>query len=336
MYFSYATKQNNDFPYHYKIRGNWLSTSVDLDTSTLYGYKLGTYGGNFIEFLTNSIKFSFHKDFKLTKNEDFILTNLEVPGKLLDNDTIQYYYDGTVKHYPYEIKKETTYKNVVENFKNILLENIKTLSSENTRIVYTAGLDSGLIAYLAQSNDIKFTAVIQDKYRFQNLPFESVEYFNTQKMPEFSITYGSTNNVKPGFYQTVNNNLITGYYGDLCGLHHNQMYHQSKHLMTTKKKITLYDKAKPEDYSVFADKEEIIFCIKYLNGQSYFRHWFDNFQILDPYRDPRLFLSLLSLKLNDLIIQLGTGMIQKDIVKGLNPKWLSNLCEYKNDYEKFE
>lgn len=336
MYFSYGTQQNQLLPFHYEVKGNWLSTSVNIDNKQLYGYKLGSDGGNFVEFETELIKFSYHKDFKLKTTDNYIITNLDIEGNCLHDDIIEYHYNGIVKQYSSDLPLETNYIDVVNSFKNLLLENIKTLVEINTRIVYTAGLDSSLIAFLAHAYDIDFTTVIQDKYNFFNLPFKKIEYASIQKMPEFLIPYGLKNNVKPGFYQPINNNLITGYYGDLCALHHNQMYHQSKHMLKKQEKIVLYDKAEPENYPLFNSKDELFGCIKYLNLQNYFRHWFENFQILDPYRDPRLFFTLCKLNLDDLIIQLGTGNIQKQIIEDLDSKWLENICDFKNNYDKFK
>jgi hypothetical protein len=111
------------------------------------------------------------------------------------------------------------------------------------------------------------------------------------------------------------------------------MYNQAKGLYETQ--LPLYDPKGPNDFIPFNSKEDIINAIYYINTHTYFRHWFPDFQILDPYRDPRLFEIICRLNLKDLVEQIGTGKIQKNIVGSLNKEWVNNLCDTKNNYDKF-
>jgi hypothetical protein len=111
------------------------------------------------------------------------------------------------------------------------------------------------------------------------------------------------------------------------------MYNQAKRLYETQ--LPLYDPKEPNDYIPFNSKEDIINAIYYTNTHTYFRHWFPDFQILDPYRDPRLFEIICRLDTTDLIEQIGTGKIQKNIIGSFNKEWVNNLCDTKNNYDKF-
>lgn len=301
----------------------------------LYGYKLGEHGGNFVEFIDNKIKFSLHKDFKLYRTSEIFLTNITVEGEELPNDIIEYDLE-THEYKRYQpIIGQLSYENVVQKITNILLENIQTcLELSDPKIVYTAGLDSSTLAYLAHYHGIDFTCLIHDKYKDKfHVPFNNIRYCEFQQNPEFVTVYGPIDNIKPGFYQDENNYLITGYYGDNTILHHKELYHQTKHLCQVD--INLYDLTAPSFDTKLNSKEDIINAVIYINTQNYFRQWFDDFQILDPYRDPRLFETVLSLPLKDLIEQFGSAKIQKDIIRSMNNVWLKNICEHKNDYSKF-
>lgn len=337
MYFEYSIKPNHLFPYIYNIKNYFLSTSECLDKSTFIGYKLGEHGGNFIEFNDDFINFSYYKDYKLKKNDEVFLTNLDIDGEEIESDIIKFYYQSNNHEYfKYEIFSESNSIEVENSVKKILIENILKLQQTNTRIAYTAGLDSSTTAYLAHQIKLDFTAVIFIGINLGNLPFKKIEYYKCENRPSFDIAFGPLENIKFGFYQQENNNLITGYYGDLAMLHHGQMFFQSQHLSNVTV-TNLYDQTKYDDrYGIFNNKDELIKNAIWLNKQNYFRHWFTNFQILDPYRDPRLFTTILSLNIDDLILQLGTGFIQKNIIEKIDPTYLKNLCEYKNNYAKFK
>jgi len=300
-----------------------------------FGYKLGEHGGNYVEMVGNKIKFSFHKDFKLYKNNSIVLTNLEIDGEELPNDIIEYDLEtNEFKRYVPNIGV-LTYDVVISKVTDILLENIKTCAKlSDPKIVYTAGLDSSTLAYIAQHNNIDFTCLVQDKYEKKfKLPFVKLKYYQLQDLPDFPINLGRMDNIKPGFYQPENNNLITGYYGDNTILHHKELYHQTKHLCNVE--VELYDLTGPAVSHLLNSKDDIVNSVMYINTQNYFRQWFPNFQILDPYRDPRLFEVVLSLPLKELIEQFGSAKIQKDIIHSINNEWLTQICDHKNDYSKF-
>lgn len=329
MYFTLAHNQT-ELPFHTKIDDMWLSTSHEPRN---YGYKLGEYGGNYVNFTDTKIDFSFHKDFKLYSNDDIVLTNTKIDGIEVPSDTLFFdYTQRQIIRYTPGATYELSYTSVLTQVYEILLENLKSCYKLGAnKIAYTAGLDSSTLAYIAQHHQQIFECVIDNEYEgiFKNLPFKHIMYETRQCRPDNDIDYGEY--VRDSFYQ--HNNLITGFYGDLTVTHNGDMYNQSKHLYETTMQV--YDPKEPKDYPPLNNKEEIINAIYYINTHTYFRHWFPDFQILDPYRDPRLFEIISKLSLKDLIEQVGTGKIQKDIVGSFDKEWVKNLCDTKNNYDKF-
>lgn len=329
MYFILSHVQY-DLPFKRQIGNLWLSTTHE---HTNYGYKLGECGGNYINFTDQGIEFSFHKDFKLYTNDDIVLTNLHIDGTEVSSDIL--YFDfaqkNFVKYVP-ALGDEISYTDAILRVHEILLENINTCYNLGaTKIAYTAGLDSSTLAYIAEYHQHTFSCIVDKTYegRFKNLPFKNIIYEERQARPTDSVDYGEY--VRDSFYQ--HDKLITGFYGDLTVVHNGDMYNQSRLLHVTDK--PLYDPKPVNNYATFNTKQDIINAIYYTNTHTYFRHWFSDFQILDPYRDPRLFEIICQLNLVDLVEQIGTGKIQKDIVSSLNKEWLNNLCNTKNNYDKF-
>lgn len=328
MYFTLAHTKS-DLSYHTKINDMWLSTSHE---PRRYGYKLGSNGGNYVNFTDTGIEFSFHKDFKLYKTNDILLTNLKIEGDEVPSDTIFFNYQSkSIEQYNRQIGPEVAYTSSLSLVYQLLFENIQTCIKEgSSKIVYTAGLDSSTLAFIAEYNQLKFDCLIDRNFegQFKDLPFKKIIYCARQVKPQ-GIDYGEY--VRDSFYQ--HSNAITGFYGDLTVVHNGDMYNQAKGIHETT--MQLYDPKEPNDYIPFNGKEDIINAIYYTNTHTYFRHWFPDFQILDPYRDPRLFETTCRLELTDLIEQIGTGKIQRDIIKSLNKEWVKNLCDTKNNYDKF-
>lgn len=335
MYFVLG-KNRFDLPYSYKVNDLWLSTSYE---SKNYGYKLGEIGGNFVNFTDNEVEFSYHKDFNLYCNDEIILTNIEIQGSKIPSDVISYnFINNEFKHFKFNESIELEYSMVVDNVYKLLLQNIQScIILDEPKIVFTGGLDSSTIAFIAHANGIDFTCLIDERYknRFKNLPFKNIKYTELQQCPNFLIDYGPTCNIKSGFYQSENNMAITGYYGDNCLVHNSDMFFQAKSIHPDANKIFVYDRKSPSNYPAYKTKKDIHDGIRYINTQNYFRHWFNNFQILDPYRDPRLPELIMNLDTNNLIEQIGSAKIQKDIIARLDLNWLKLLTDHKNEYDKF-
>lgn len=329
MYFTLAYTKS-DLPFHIQVGDLWLSTSHE---PRHYGYKLGHCGGNYVNFTENGIEFSFHKDFKLYSNDDIVLTNLKIDGTEVPSDTLYFdYADRIPVQYVPILADELGYTTILTRVYEILLENLRACHRLGAnKIAYTAGLDSSTLAYITQYHQRMFDCIIDKTYegKFKNLPFKYITYETRQPRPNDDIDYGEY--VRDSFYQ--HDKLITGFYGDLTVTHNGDMYNQAKHLseITT----PLYDPKEDKGYVSFNSREDIQNAIYYVNTHTYFRHWFPDFQILDPYRDPRLFEIVCRLNLKDLVEQIGTGKIQKNIIGSFNKEWVNNLCDTKNNYDKF-
>jgi len=357
MYFALAHQPISFLPYCYSVNGLYLSSMFELDNDMCFGYKLNEYGGNYVNFnlLHTSglqIKFSFYKDFELgfSLNRKIILTNLpNLMDKKLQSCIISIELDkNKIKTKNYNIKTFLKPKHTI-SITQLLLEIEKRLLlnlklcldiNKNTYIVYSGGLDSSTLALLAQHNNLKFSALVLKDYikYWPDLPFNKTviaDQLLLTPIIDTNIEIDFYKNIKDSFYQEEYNLAINGYYGDLSLLHLSDLFHQCKHL-SNKKNIKLYDLTFPTSYNLINSEQQLRMSILKLHLHPSFRHWFKNFQILDPYRDPKLVEMMLQLTLEDLIDQLGTGNLQKELIKKCNLNWLKLICDYKNDYEKFK
>jgi hypothetical protein len=328
MYFTVADKPNHNFPVHHRIGNKWLSI---ISQSETFGYDYDVYGGNFLKLEGDVILFSYHKDFKLKKSSDCYLTNIDIQGEELPSDIVEYNITtGSFKTYQYRDNAIASYDVVVNNIKDILLENIN--SSHSNQIAYSAGLDSSTLAYMSHGLRLGHTILIGDKFNYGELPFNTIRKCKFS-MPEFEVDDNTF--VRESFYGELDTDTITGFYGDLTVTHNSHMFYQAFDLHSNPDNIIPYDKKKNPNYIKFETREDIVNAIRYVNTHTYFRHWFEHFNIIDPYRDPRLIEEITSLPTDDLIEQIATGRIQKDIIRSFNESWLDNLCPTKNDYSNF-
>ena len=344
MYFCIAEHELTEFPYRRQLGSHlWINTYYDVVQDTLFGYRLGEHGGNFVEFKFGdkevNVEFSFYKDFNLGFSEGVILTNINkyIKDTPMSPLTVRFSchneFGVNWSHYKKiksAIAPETkTWEQVLDSIEERLLSNLKTCSSlvPKTQIAFSGGLDSGTLAFLALHHQVEFTGVVANHTRcyFKELPFDVV-YSDTQETIDYP--YSQLDIVKPAFYNT--NNLITGYYGDLALLHHGELYAQSSKLVN--QPFDCYDTATYLPEHTFDNVNSLRSAIVKLHSRPMFQQWFGDFQILDPYRDPELFLTVISLDTEDLVKQLATGQLQKDLIDRWNPSWLSYICKHKNEY----
>jgi hypothetical protein len=357
MYFALAHQPISGLPYCYSVKGLYLSSMFEINDNIFFGYKLNEYGGNYVNFdLSHSsglkIEFSFHKDFKLglSLNRKIMLTNLPdlmdeefqscITSIELDNVGI------STKSYNVKTFLKPKYTisttQLLSKIKKQITLNLKSCLhiNKNTYIVYSGGLDSGTLAMLAQHNNLKFSALLQKSFikYWPNLPFSKTVLADDLLLTpgtDTEIVIDYYNNIEPSFYQREYNLAINGYYGDLTLLHLSDLFHQCKHL-SKKKNTKLYDLTLAKNYNLINSEQQLRMTILKLHLLPNFRHWFKNFQILDPYRDPMLLEMMLQLGLDDLIDQLGSANLQKKLIKKCNLDWLKLICDYKNDYTKFK
>jgi hypothetical protein len=203
--------------------------------------------------------------------------------------------------------------------------------SQSKHVVFTGGLDSGLLAFMAHHCQQKFTAVISSEFKeyWKNLPFP-VCYAELQQ----GMSGIDDDNVKPSFYQKEHTQAITGFFGDTSMLHHGSLYGQSVGL--TDPIDNLYDENQDLSLPKFKNEHQLRLAIVKLSLNTKFRHWFDNFEIFDPYRDPTFLDIITGLSCSELVKQFGTASLQKNIIKNYNPDYLKYICDKKNNYEKFQ
>ena len=347
MYFELTTSPVSVLGHSTLIaNGIWLHRSQDCSR---YGYALGEHGGNFLhfDFLKQlNIQFSFYKDFELTQDlsQGILLSNIYNNQKKLPNNIIgATLTDQNLTFVYYDVKRflkpsgGVDINQAVSEIESVLLENLTHLQqlTKKLYVAYSGGLDSGTIAWLCHKHRIDFTAVVD--YRFANfwpnLPFD-IEISNLTNTPgDTQFVWNST--VADHFYHPQFNRCIGGFYGDLALLHHGHVYNQSKDLV---EEITdsEYDKTVVGSLQKFSSVTALLASVVKLHSGCEFRQWFDDFEIYDPYRDPRLLTAVLNLNLNDLVWQFKTAGIQKQILNNLEVDCWNFLCDYKNDYSKFQ
>jgi hypothetical protein len=343
MYFCIAEQELTEFPYRHQLAPHlWVNAYYDINQDKFFGYRLGEHGGNFVEFEFGdeevTVEFSFYKDFNLGFGKGIILTNI---NKYIDTAisplTVKFncHDELGINWLQYKKIKSAivpeikTWEQVLVDIELRLLSNLQTCAniSDKTQIAFSGGLDSSTLAFLALHHQVEFTGVVANHTRsyFNKLPFDVV-YSDTQETIDYP--YSQIDNVKPAFYNI--NNLVTGYYGDLALLHHGELYAQSSELVD--QKFDCYDTATYGPEHAFDNVNSLRSAIVKLHSRPTFQQWFGDFQILDPYRDPELFLTVISLDTEDLVKQLATGQLQKDLIDRWNPSWLSHICKHKNEY----
>jgi len=221
----------------------------------------------------------------------------------------------------------------VAQLKECLWKNLKKcLELSSTKwIVFTGGLDSSLLVFLAWHNRCVFNALVSEEFKnFWDLPFNT-HYAKLQNYPEGFEHH----TIKSSFYQPEYNHSITGFFGDTTMLHHGSMYYQSKHLASPLTDDQLYDRA-DTNLPLFDSEIALRASIVKLSLSTKFRHWFPNFEILDPYRSPLLLDIIMKMSCQDLVHQLGSGILQKTLIKDLDPLNLNYICRRKNDYSQFQ
>jgi hypothetical protein len=354
MYFEITTTSKSALEYSLELPNNqWLHTCWPVTDYSQVGYQLGQHGGNFVNFAIDTnfniaIEFSFYKDFYLTHSpaDGIILSNINDNLKKISNTVISAkLYNGKLKLIHYELTKvfnnhyPITFDHAVDQFEQRLLENIIqcTRLKTPTKIVYTGGLDSSTSAFVAQHHNVDFIAIVNSAHKkyWKQLPFTQIQYSQDLAAPTCLTFPGPTNNIKSSFYQIEFDKSITGFYGDLVMVHNHTWFNQCAHLSTNQYRYPVYDKTVVTNATLIFDEVRSRIAILKNHSLPWFRHWFKNFEILDPYRDPEILKITLSLNFQDLVEQAATGRIQKQLLDKLGVDRSKFICDYKNDYSKF-
>ena len=330
----------------YVGHSTWLHRAYQQN---FYGYRLGSYGGNFVNFNQSiselEVEFSFYKDFVLTQDlsKGILLSNIDnqltsVPCSVISAKLN----NGEIKFTNYDIRHIFLNKALIDLtqaaaiVKNILIENLRSVAADRKVLIsYSGGLDSGTLAWLSHYENIDFTAVVENRFKTTwELPFDCY-YSKLLKTPSDPL-YHWTSPTVDHFYHPALNGTVGGFYGDIALLHHRDLYYQSQHLTANNlEHYEHYDCLPSSQLPQFRDRNAMLSSIVKLHLRPHFRQWFDNFEIVDVYRDPRLFESILRLDIDDLLIQFKTAYIQKHLINSMSRECWNFLCDYKNDYSKF-
>jgi len=346
MYFEITNSPISVLPNSTQITNNiWLHRQ---HTESMQGYRLGEYGGNFVYFdllkLELSVDFSFYKDFVLVQNpsQGILLTNINhigptvsqtvVNARITSNGIVFNHYD---MGYCLQNNKQSSKFMVMSNVKNLLIENIQEIKKyvDHLSIAYSGGLDSSTLAWVAYEQKIKFTVVVTKDFEhiWSNLPFDC-KYCDLT-LPANPPKFAWASKTVEHFYQI--DSCVGGFYGDVAVLHHNDLYHQSKNLIHHNSSNNYHFNTN-STLPKFSNSTQLKGSIAKIQLIPQFRHWFDHYVIYDAYRDPRIVKTVLQLSLFDLIDQFGSAYIQKYILTGIDARCIDFVCDYKNDYSKFD
>lgn len=346
--------QHRLLPISRQINQNtWLHTA---DNSLKYGYKLNEHGGNYLHFLFDNneltIEFSFFKDYILTQDVDngVLLSSVTRYKTKLNSNIIRAYVGNEIKFNYYDLRKLVTGpKGIVTlgqaatMIESILVENLLELknqtASEPLKICYSAGLDSGTLAWLCYKHKIDFIALTDNVVisKLPSLPFTTIVDVLTEPNTFYRESWCG---IVPGRYfcNTTHNNYISGFYGDLTLARTISLYIQSVDILSvdlsayssydyiTDKLLSKYQSLK------FKNSQQLINSIINLHLTPHAQQWFREFETRDPYRDPRLLDIVLSLSIDDIIKQSKTSILQKLIIDNVDSTAWNFLCKRKNDY----
>ena len=348
MYFEITNSAESALPISCKISDNiWLHRQQEHSHQ---GYCLGNHGGNFVNFdikkSSLDVNFGFYKDFILTQDftQGILLSNIRPELTPISSSMISAHVSNSeIKFKNYDVvsifkkKSYQSLQQVAITVKNIIVDNLKKIQELGPlTIAYSGGLDSGILALLAHSENLEFTAVVDPVY---NLPVKKIPfswcYSSLTKCNLFTL-YSWPAVSAPHFYHQEFNRCVGGFYGDLSMLHHRDLFYQGQYLTTTNfDKWDHYDITPSSCWTPFRDYNSMLAGIIKLHLTPQFRQWFDNFEIFDAYRDPRLFEAVLQLNIDDLLLQFKTAYIQKYLIDNINFQFREFVCDQKNNYSKF-
>lgn len=351
MIFSISSHDDERLPYHKKINDQLSFHSLEPIRDQIIGWKFPPLGGNFIELIdidtVMKFSFSFYKDFDLyadpTKNV-LISNDPRYQGTPLDNDIIgldinkNNYRMHRMNWKPYlNPTIESDQSGIIANLKKRLLHNLEIcadIAVSPVKIVYTGGLDSSLSAFLFHQTGKSFKCIINEdcKNFWSDLPFQSISY---RKSGIRNDRWGSQEHIKKSFYDSDLTDCITGFFGDTAMLHNNDLYHQCLDLMEYKIQ-ELYDKSLPIFYTKFVRRDQAYASIIKMMKITRFQQWFEDFRILDPYRDPELTLIILKLPWKDISSQFGSAWVQKEMIRQIDPYFTQLILKHKNEYSCHE
>lgn len=316
-----------------------------VDTVTKWGYDFQSpHSGNAVIVQQQGsrvvLDLSLFKDFDLVHDQrrGIAITNLDVPGAdPLPRDTVHCeFHQGQLDTQKMSWKNllgsrgSKTASEVKQKITQILQRNIlsRRRYGNDLLAVFTGGLDSGTICAVLDSMDLDVRYIISESHMMYWPDLE----------PTCIVAKGSyrQENYSPySFYHRDLSGALTGFFGDTVCLHNATLYAQSRDLISNDLDAEdLYDVC-PDNAQSFYHVLQIDKAIQNIVLSTKFVHWYPDFEIIDPYRDPEILQSVCCLDLENLVKQFGSAWIQRDIVREVAPEWLPRLCKKKNDYSQF-
>jgi hypothetical protein len=321
------------------LTDRWSFYSLDLPKHGLLGYRLGDHGGNFVEVAQDGVhvQWSFYQDFDIKQDlaQGVLLTNdPAMPGTKLAPDVIGLSVpDHAMKLHSMDwrpaLQRELDPAEAVHQIRQRLSENLVHCLDQAQaphRIVFTGGLDSGVLAFMALHQGREFQCVVNTQHRqiWTDLPFPQIIYRDS------SVPIGADPCVRESYYDADMTDCVTGFFGDTALMHNRTLYDQCRDLGAPP--VDLYDRAAPDPAPRFRNQFQARQASINIMRTTRFRQWFPDFRILDPYRDPDITQLVLSLPWNELCSQFGSAWIQREIIQSFDPGWSRFLLKHKNEY----
>lgn len=313
--------------------------------TTTWGYRFASaHSGNAITIQHSEqnthIDFAFFKDFDLRQDlaKGILLTNLPGSnGTAMPKDviSIEFGTQGFITHKAdwkalLGQRGSLSQDQVIIGVMSLLRQNIVMAyhDQRSRHAVFTGGLDSGAVCAILDSLDLEHKVIINqlhDGY-WPDLQHRCIVA---------SAGHRSEAHSPYSFYQPEFSGALTGFYGDTVCLHNASLYAQSHGLIGSHiDDENLYDQCQ-ESWQPFSNMLQIDQAIRHIVLQTRFVHWYPDFDIIDPYRDPEILGMVCRLSNEDLIRQFGQAWLQRSMIQQVAPEWSARLCVKKNDYDRF-
>lgn len=346
MIFTIGTRNILQYPHSHDLGTNGLTLYTQYPLSNWqFGYRLNRYGGNFVKFeidqLCVRLTLSFWKDFDLWQDATagvLISNDTRMSGTPLPNDLVSVEIQPShmcFEYFPwreYLMPESQSVAPILAHIVNALTANLQTCltHSQNNKIVFTGGLDSSLLAFIALHRHWSFTAVINQTHREQwaQLPFAQIDYARSTQR---SDPWGESSHIKESYYDSGYDNCITAFFGDCVMLHNSTLFHQCRQLHD--EVVELYDRTADPTAVILPSDLHVLAAIKNTMTNTRFRQWFADFTILDPYRDPDLLRLIMQLDKPQRFRQFGSAWVQRQLITSMDPAWAQLLCKNKNVYD---
>jgi hypothetical protein len=318
--------------------------SVDESVEGLLGYQLHTYGGNFVRIQKfrdcTKITWSFYQDFPLFQDLDqgILLSNDPfLQGQLVKPDNIGLTIQEksifwTSMPWQSWLTSHQSSQSVLDKLLQHLNANLSAclnISSRPHKIVFTGGLDSGLLAFMALHQQYQFDCVVNTYHKdiWKELPFSNICYRDSSVRSDI---WGPDKGICESYYDPDMSDCITGFFGDTAMVHNKTLYYQCSAL--GRPEVEIYDREDPGSVPMFTNQFQAKKAVINILRSTRYRQWFSDFRILDPYRDPNITQLILSLPWPELCSQFGNAWVQRQIIKTFDPSWCDLLLKHKNEY----